>query len=465
MAKGFRRLFQAIDYGEVVREYPPPPEYFELDFFLEPEQIERRQFQRLREEVWRAYGVPFYRRRWDEVGFHPSQLRTLSDMHRIPIYNIDHIRESLAAHPPYGDYQGVAISDALDQPLRIYWSGGTTGRPRPTVYTQWDREIASITVARALYLHGVRPGDVVVNAWAFSTHAGAWAFDEGLHHWLNCVDITTGTGNVTPTKMQLQLAREYEAATILTTPDYLLHLAQVAKEMGLDPRSDFSIRTLPTPGQNPKVAETWGVPTWDSYGTHEVQYVSAECPARGGLHIFEDCFVVEIADVATGELLPDGEEGNIVYTCLYKTGSPQVRFNTQDRSTLYPRRQCECGSWLRKMGYFAGRSDTMVKLRGINIYPEEIGKALASDSRVEDDYFVTVRREANRDDIVVQVVSGIETSGHSELAESLSAQLRERFELRIGVEIVAPGALDELTGKGAVGKLRRFKDARVQDPA
>src|SRR6266852_3961788 len=98
MAKGFRRLFQAIDYGEVVREYPPPPEYFELDFFREREQIERRQFQRLREEVWRAYGVPFYRRRWDEVGFHPSELRTLSDMHRIPIYNIDHIRDSLAAH-------------------------------------------------------------------------------------------------------------------------------------------------------------------------------------------------------------------------------------------------------------------------------------------------------------------------------------------------------------------------------
>lgn len=116
MAKGFRRLFQAIDYGEVVREYPPPPEYFELDFFLDPDQIERRQFQRLREEVWRAYDVAFYRRRWDAVGFHPSQLRTMSDLREIPIYNIGHIRDSLAAHPPYGDYQGVAIKDALMSP-------------------------------------------------------------------------------------------------------------------------------------------------------------------------------------------------------------------------------------------------------------------------------------------------------------------------------------------------------------
>lgn len=301
-----------------------------------------------------------------------------------------------------------------------------------------------------------------MNAWAFSTHAGAWAFDEGLHHWLNCVDITTGTGNVTPTRMQLQLAREYKAATILTTPDYLLHLAAVAEEMGLDPRSDFSIRTLPTPGQNPKVSEAWGCPTWDSYGTHEVQYVSAECPARGGLHIFEDCFVVEIADVETGEILPDGQEGNIVYTCLYKTGSPQVRFNTQDRSTLYPRSRCECGSWLRKMGYFAGRSDTMIKLRGVNVYPEEIGKALSADPRVHDDYFVTLRRDGNRDDIAVEVVSDIEASGYGELAESLSTQLRERFELRIGVEVVAPGSLDARTGKGTVGKLRRFEDSRAK---
>lgn len=460
MAKGFRRLFQAVDYHEIVREYPPPPEYFEVDWFLPPDVIEHRQFQRLREEVWRAYGIPFHRRRWDEAGFHPSQLKSLADLSRIPMYDIDDIRDSLARKPPYGDYQGVSVEQILDAPQRLYWSGGTTGKPRPTLYTQWDREIAAITVARALYLHGIRPGDVVVNAWAFSTHAGAWAFDEGLHHWLNVLAITSSTGNVTPTKMQLQLAQDYEATSILTTPDYLLQLAKVAGEMGLDPKKDFNITTLPTPGQNPKVAEVWGVPTWDSYGTHEVQYVSAECPARNGLHIFEDCFIVEIADVETGELLPDGEEGNIVYTCLYKTGSSQLRFNTLDRAKLYPRQQCECGSWLRKMGYYAGRSDTMIKLRGINLYPEEIGKLVIADPRVEPDYFVTLERVGDRDEMTVSVASPVDEASREAVAADLARQLRERFEVRIGVELVRPGELDERTGAGVVGKLRRFQDAR-----
>lgn len=462
MAKGMRRLFQAIDYHDLVQQYPPPPEYYESDFYLPPDQIERRQLQRLREEAHRAYKVPFHQRRWDAAGFHPSDIRTLADLSRAPWYDIDDIRASLEAHPPYGDYQGACVEDALEGPLRLFWSGGTTGKPRPTVYTQWDREVASITVARALYMHGVRPGDVVLNAWAFSTHAGAWAFDEGIHHWLNCVAITAGTGNVTPSELQIEFALEYKAATILTTPDYLLHLAQVAKRMGLDPKTDFSIRTLPTPGQNPKVSEVWGVPTFDSYGTHEVQYVSAECPARGGLHIFEDCFVVEIVDTETGELLPDGQDGNIVYTCLYKTGSPQFRFNTLDRSMLYPREQCECGSWLRKMDYYAGRSDTMVKLRGVNLWPEAIGKVVTEDPRSEPDYFVIAYRSGDRDEMVVQVASATDPSTHEALAADLARELKKRMDVRIAVEIVAPGSLDELTGKGVAGKLKRFRDDRTK---
>jgi phenylacetate-CoA ligase len=463
MAKGLRRLFQTIDYHDLVSQYPPPPEYYEADFYATPDQIERKQLQRLKEEAYRAYSIPFYQRLWDKAGFHPDQISTIEDLSKAPYYTIDHIRESLEIAPPYGDYQGVSVKDAVNDPLRIFWSGGTTGRPRPTVYTQWDREVAAITVARALYMHGVRPGDMILNAWAFSTHAGAWAFDEGIHHWLNCVGVNTSTGNVTPTSLQIEMAREYEVATILTTPDYLLHLGAVAKDMGLDPKTDFSIRTLPTPGQNPKVAELWGVPTWDSYGTHEVQYVSAECPARGGLHIFEDCFVVEIVDTETGELVPDGVEGNIVYTCLYKTGSSQFRFNTLDRAKLYPREQCECGSWLRKMGYYAGRSDTMVKLRGVNLWPEAIGKVVTDHPQAEPDYFVTVDRRNDRDEMTVQVASAVDHGAREQLAADLAAELKVRMEVRIAVEIVDPGSLDELTGKGVVAKLRRFKDNRNEE--
>ena len=461
MPKRFRRRFEAVDHRELIATYPPPPEYFETHYYLEPERIERLQLTRLQEECRRAYDdVPFYRRRWDAAHFEPSQIHTLNDLNLAPIYDIDDIRASIAAHPPYGDYQGVNVKDAKHAPLRLFWSGGTTGRARPTLYTEWDRQVASVTVARALYLHGIRPGDVVLNAWAFSTHAGAFAFDEGMHNWLNCVAITTGTGNVTPSKMQIELAREYEAATILTTPDYLLHLAATAVEMGLDPKKDFSIRTLPTPGQNPKVADVWGVPTWDSYGTHEVQYVSMECPARGGLHINEDAFIVQIVDPETKELLPDGQRGNIVYTCLYKTGSPQVRFDTQDLSALYPRTQCACGSWLRKMDYYRGRSDTMVKLRGLNIWPEDVGRVVCEDSRVQPDWFVVVERRGNRDEMIVRVETKAPAADYDALREHLEDRLRSQLEIKILVELVAPGATDDATGKGVVGKLRRIRDDR-----
>ena len=461
MPKRFRRRFEAVDHRELIATYPPPPEYFETHYYMEPDRIERLQLTRLQEECRRSYDdVAFYARRWDAAGFEPAQIRTLDDINLIPIYDIDDIRASIAAHPPYGDYQGVDVKDAKHAPLRLFWSGGTTGRARPTLYTEWDRQVASVTVARALYLHGIRPGDVVLNAWAFSTHTGAFAFDEGLHNWLNCVAITAGTGNVTPTRMQLELAREYEAATILTTPDYLLHLAATAVEMGLDPKRDFSIRTLPTPGQNPKVSELWGVPTWDSYGTHEVQYVSMECPARGGLHINEDAFLVQIVDPETKELLPDGQRGNIVYTCLYKTGSPQVRFDTQDLSALYPRTQCACGSWLRKMDYFRGRSDTMIKLRGLNIWPEDVGRVVCEDPRVLPDWFVVVERRGNRDEMIVQVETKAPATDHAALREQLEDRLRAQLEIKILVELVQPGATDDATGKGVVGKLRRIRDDR-----
>jgi phenylacetate-CoA ligase len=232
--------------------------------------------------------------------------------------------------------------------------------------------------------------------------------------------------------------------------------------MGLDPKEDFFIRTLPTPGQNPKVSEVWGVPTWDSYGTHEVQYVSMECPARGGLHINEDAFIVQIVDPETKELLPDGERGNIVYTCLYKTGSPQVRFDTQDLSALYPRSQCACGSWLRKMDYYRGRSDTMVKLRGLNIWPEDVGRVVCEDPRVLPDWFVIVERRGNRDEMIVQVETKVPVADYDGLRDQLEDRLRSQLEIKILVEPVAPGVTDAATGKGVVGKMRRIRDDRLK---
>jgi len=462
MKPGFRRPFEVVDHAALMRAHPPPPEYFEGDWLLDPDEIERRQLERLRVRAASAYEVPFFRRRWDEAGVGASDIGSLEDLSRFPAYRVDDLRKSIETQPPLGDYQGAALDGVLDEPVRVFMSGATTGAPRPTLYTQWDREAGAILMARALYLQGVRPGDVVLNAWAYSTHNGAFAFDEALYKWLNCVVLTTGTGNVTSSRRQIELAHQYQATAILTTGDYLLHLADVAREMGLDPKKDFNLKALPNIGDRKKLEETWGVPNYQSYGFHEVQWVSVECPDRQGLHIFEDAFVVQIVDPETGDPLADGEPGSICITEIYKTGSPQFRYDIQDLSVLYPREQCSCGSWLRRMGPFAGRGDNMVKLRGVNVWPEAIGEIALDDPRLEADFFVRATREGNRDEMTVHIVTRAEMSQHAAIATDAEARLKERLGVRIHVETASPGDLDAWTELHTSPKPKRFRDEREE---
>jgi phenylacetate-CoA ligase len=185
-----------------------------------------------------------------------------------------------------------------------------------------------------------------------------------------------------------------------------------------------------------------------------------ECPAHEGLHIFEDAFVVQVVDPETGEAVPDGELGALCITELYKTGSPQFRYNIMDLSALYPREQCSCGSWLRKMAPFAGRGDNMVKLRGVNVWPEAIGELAMAVDGVTPDWFVRAVRRDGRDELIVSVVSERDASTFPVIAEALEQRLKERLGVRIAAEVVTPGALDAWTGVDVSPKLRRFRDER-----
>ncbi len=457
---GFRRPHEAVDYAALTSQLIPAPEYLTTSYLASPDDIATTQLARLQSRAAQAHEVPFFRERWDAAGVGPSDLRTLDDLDRFPAYTVDDIRRSIEAHPPYGDYQGVSVKQARDEPMRVFMSGGTTGASRPTLYTAWDREAGALLTARALYMQGIRPGDVVLNAWAYSTHNGAHIMDEALYRWLNCVVIPTGTGNVTPSRKQIELAVQYGATAILTTGDYLLHLAETAREMGLEPGVDLRLNALPNIGDKQKLTETFGVPVYDSYGFHEVQWVAIECEAGDGLHIFEDAFVVQIVDIDTGEPLPDGEQGAICITEIYKTGSPQFRYNIMDLSSLHPPGRCECGSWLRKMAPFAGRGDNMVKLRGVNIWPEALGEIATSVDGVGDDWFVIASRTGNRDEMTIRVVSRLDPAQFAALAEQIETRLQEVTGVRIGAEVVTPGSLDELTGFGTAAKLVRFRDDR-----
>jgi phenylacetate-CoA ligase len=455
-----RRPFAAVDYDALIRAYPPPPEYFETAWFAPPDAIEATQLTRLRQRAMAAARVPFFERRWTAAGFDPRSILALDDLWRAPAYTVEDIRKSIDAHPPWGDYQGVTPGDALREPMRVYMSGGTTGKSRPTFYTQWDREVGAVLTARALFMQGIRPGDVVLNSWAYGTHNGAFAFDEALHRWLNCIVLTTGTGHVTSSERQVELAVEYGAAAILTTGDYLLRLADVAREMGYDPATDFKLTALPNIGDRELLESTFGAECFNSYGFHEVQWVSVECPAHDGLHIFEDAFVVQVVDPETGEPVPDGEPGAICITELYKTGSPQFRYNIMDLSYLYPREQCACGSWLRRMGPFGGRGDNMVKLRGVNVWPEAVGEIALSVPGVAPDWFVRAVRVDNRDELVVSVVSDRDPAEFPAIAAAVEERLKERLGVRIAADVVRPGELDAWTGADVSPKFKRFRDER-----
>lgn len=460
MSQGIRRPYQAVDPDEVARAYPPPPEYFEATWFDDPDRIARVQLRRLQERAWQAYEVPFFRRRWDAAGFHPSALRSLDDLWKAPSYTVDDIRRNIEEHPPWGDYQGVTPAEARREPMRVFMSGGTTGKSRPTFYTAWDREVGAVLLARQLYMQGVRPGDVVLNSWAYGLHNGAFSFDEAVHRWLNGVVLTTSTGTVTSSRRQVELAVAYGASAIMTTGDYLLRLADVARELGYDPATDLKLTAIPNVGDRALLEKTFGVEYFATYGFHEVQTVAIECPAHDGLHVFEDAFVVQVVDPDTGERLPDGQLGSLCITEIYKTGSPQFRYNIMDLSSLSPPGQCACGSWLRRITPFAGRGDNMVKLRGVNVWPEALGDLALSVPGTTNDFFVRAVRAGNRDELVLAVVSNRDVAEHPAIADQVAALLKDQLGVQITVDVVVPGSLDALTEVDVSPKLKRFRDER-----
>ena len=436
-----------------------PETYFEDRYFWSSERLRTVREKRLRMEIERAWNVPFYRRLWQQAGFEPGEFRGLDDLARIPMYTVEDIRASIERCPPYGDYQAVTPGPGRTG-LRMYTSGGTTGTPRPTIYTSWDRIVGSLMVARSLHLHGFQPGDIVLNAWSYGTHNAAWVWDEALWLWIGCMPLTVSTGNVTSSIKQLEMARDYGAASILTTSDYLLHLKALADKEGFK-RSDFKFRTFQTIGDVRAASEAWGAPAYDIYAFHEVQTISAECPARGGLHVWDDAFIVEVVDTETGAPVPEGEYGDLVITCLYKSGSPQIRYNIKDLSRLLGG-PCACGGASTRMDHLAGRSDTMVKLRGVNVWPEAIGSLLEESLGRHVEYFCIAYRRHDRDEMLVLVEQsdGMSEPERTSIVSRLAALLQNRLGVAFAIRLVPAAELAPLTGQGSAAKLRRFKDER-----
>jgi phenylacetate-CoA ligase len=225
---------------------------------------------------------------------------------------------------------------------------------------------------------------------------------------------------------------------------------------------DLKLRALSNIGDADVLSATFGIEYFKTYGFHEVGNVAVECPAHNGLHIFEDAFIIQIVDPETGERVPDGQLGSVCLTEFCKTGSPQFRYNIMDLSFLYPPGQCECGSWLRRMGPFAGRGDNMVKLRGVNIWPEAVGDIACAVDGTQPDFFVRAVRENNRDELIVSVVSDRDPSTFEEIRLEVERRLQQQLGVKIGAVVVRPGEIDHLTEFATSPKPKRFRDERAR---
>ncbi|HEX6870462.1 MAG TPA: hypothetical protein VF163_05135 [Micromonosporaceae bacterium] len=450
-----------IDVAAIATSYPPPPEHVGILGRVSQDEAHDRTLRRLRRVLIRAAGLPFYARRWAEAGFTPADLHDLADLDRVPTFTVNDLRVSIEQDPPFGSHQS-----RVGGPHRVLFSGGTTGLPRPVLHSARDREIGEIIQARHLWAAGLRADDIVMNSFGYGPHNAASTMHEAIYRWIGALIVPVSTGNVTSSRLQVTMAHQFRATAWIGMSDYLVHLADVARSIGLDPASDFALTTLVVGGDTELASRAWGgVPAYGLYGTYELQTPGGECWARGGVHYSDDAHLVQVQDEQSGRTLGDGELGQLVFTSLYNEAFPIVRFNTLDRSSLLPSEPCPCGQPSRKIAGFLGRSDTMVKLRGINIYPEDVGRIATEHPRANGEYFCVASRNHGADQLQVLVElsderGGTEADDSSEAAGLITRWLRERLGVRIEVEPVPVGALAERTGLGVRTKPVRFQDER-----
>ena len=454
--------WKSLDLDGLTKEFPPPPDYFDTVYKLSRDELRALQEKRFLATVARGWEIPFFQRHWGKAGMQRGDIRSLEDLTKIPPYTVHDIRDSIERNPPFGDFMGIAPADGI--PLVLQTSGGTTGLPRPMLYAPRDRETMAILGGRRLSMQGVRPSDMILVTYSLGLSNGGFAVREAIWKYSGAVPVMTGSGASTPTRRQIEIIKAWRITVVLGFPSYLRHMALVARdEMGIDPRS-LGVRVLGSHiGQEDRaqIEELWGAPCYDAYGTNESGMMAAECQHKSGMHIQEDAVMLEIADPETGRILPDGEKGTIYITTFYRYGAPQIRFNVNDISAMMPG-TCACGSSFRLIERIFGRNDNMIKLRGVNVFPEAIGETVGKDRRTNGEFFCIVERagEAGRDEMTVMVEVPDTSVDRTVVRDDLERRLKEVLGVKVTIKPVDRGALHSYTGVAETSKIKRLLDKR-----
>ena len=456
--------FETFDPRALMQEYPPGEAFTQRVARMSRDERHAQQQQRFRRLVARAWQLPFYQRLWGARGVEPGDIRSLEDIVKLPTFGKQEIMDSVARRPPLGDFHGQEVAiDGHHWPMVLHTTSGTTGRPQPLLFSPRSREVQALLLARIYRLQGLQPGEVMHSVYGHGMINGGHYVREAILHYTNALLITPGTGVETPSARQVELMRDFGVNVIVGFADYIKRLADVAREQGIEPGRDIPVRRICGHlGRESResLSQAWGgAEMFDWYGVGDTGAVAGEGPDHDGLYLMEDAQYVEIADVDDARPVAPGEAGDIVVTCLYKDDIyPIIRFNTHDVTRVLTT-PSDLGFTLRRIEGFLGRSDNMVKVRGINVFPQSLAPILEEREDFAGEFLCTASRDASgRDELRVAV----ETSGPRD--EAAAAPYRELLRRRLGVdvqvELVAPASLAPLTGIESRQKPVRLIDKR-----
>lgn len=410
------------------------------------DEMEKLQLKRLRQTVRKVYDhVPFYRQALDEKGLKPDGIRRLADISDLPFTTKDDIRE----HYPYG-----LFSVPLKEIVRLHASSGTTGKPTVVGYTQRDIDLWTDVIARIVVAAGTTAEDVAQVAFGYGLFTGAF----GLHYGLEKVGATIVPASTGNTERHIMLMQDFGTTVLVGTPSYSLYLAETAQGMGIDPKTlRLRLGLFGAEGcseeMRQEIERIWGITALENYGMSEIigPGVSGECHLKQGMHINEDHFFPEVVDPATGEPLPYGQTGELVLTTLTKEGLALLRYRTRDITSLNPE-PCRCGRTLIRMAKVQGRTDDMLKIRGVNVFPSQIESVLVGIPEVGPHYNIFVRRKGYLDEIEITVELVDETLlDDFHVLDSLQDKIRHKLKVVLSIDanvrLVQPKTLARSEGK------------------
>ncbi|MCX7913524.1 MAG: phenylacetate--CoA ligase [Thermodesulfovibrionales bacterium] len=407
---------------------------------------EKLQLERLQSIVKKVYdNVPYYRKRFDEIGVKPEDIKSLKDIAKLPFTTKTDLREGY----PFGMF-----AVPLNEIVEIHTSSGTTGKPVVAGYTKKDIEVWSEVMARALTMVGATKDDIIQNGYGYGLFTGGI----GVHYGAQKIGATVIPISAGNTKRQLEVMVDFGSTILTCTPSYALHLAEVAEEAGIT-KKDIKLKAgcfgaeVWTEKMRDAIESKFNLTALNIYGLTELigPGVAQECPEKSGLHIFEDHFYPEIVSTDTLEPLPEGEKGELVLTSLTRDGMPMIRFRTRDITSLR-REICKCGRTLIKMDRVTGRSDDMLKIRGVLIFPSQIERALLEIKGIEPHYQIIVTRPHHLDELEIQVeaskdIFSDEIKHIEAMKKKIESHIEKSIGLRVKVTLVEPKTLPRSEGK------------------